>query len=85
MSYLVLMAIRLENKTGRRFGRYVSYEYGEDLFGYLYIEKIKGKTTGDEKGRVVDKWILDDLASLIKTLDLEIYKREVENYENRIF
>lgn len=77
------MAIRLENRTGRRFGRFVSYEYGEDLFGYLYLEKIKGKEKGIEKGKIVDTWILKDLASLVKTLDLEIYRREVENYENQ--
>ena len=80
---MVSMAIRLENKTGRRFGRFVKYEYGQDLFGYLYLDKIKGKERSIEKGKVVDKWILKDLASLVKTLDLEIYKREVENYENQ--
>jgi hypothetical protein len=72
------MTIRLVNKTGRRDGRFVAYEYGQDLFGFLYIDKIKGK----ERGKLVDRWILDDLASLIKTLDLELYRREVENYEN---
>jgi hypothetical protein len=40
---MVPMAILLENKTGKRYGRFVKYEYGEDLFGYLYLEKIKGK------------------------------------------
>jgi len=66
------------NKTGSRYGRYVAYEYGEDLFGYLYLEKIKGK----EKGKIVNRWILKDLGSLIRTLDLELYRREIENYEN---
>jgi hypothetical protein len=72
------MTIRLVNRTGAREGKFVAYEYGEDLFGYLYLEKIKGK----EKGKLVDRWILKDLASLVRTLDLEIYRREVENYEN---
>jgi hypothetical protein len=81
---MVPMAIRLENKTGKRYGRFVKYEYGEDLFGYLYLEKIKGKKESVEKGKIVDRWILDDLASLVKTLDLEIYRREVENYESQI-
>jgi hypothetical protein len=72
------MTIRLVNKTGAKNGRFVAYEYGEDLFGYLYLEKIKGK----ERGKLVDRWILKDIASLIRTLDLEIYRRETENYEN---
>ena len=81
---MVPMAILLENKTGKIYVRFVKYEYGEDLFGYLYLEKIKGKKESVEKGKIVDRWILDDLASLVKTLDLEIYRREVENYESQI-
>lgn len=72
------MTIRMVNKTGARIGNYVAYEYGEDLFGYLYLDKIRGK----EKGKLVDRWILKDLGSLIRTLDLELYRRETENYEN---
>ncbi|MDX1958549.1 MAG: hypothetical protein SFU98_08250 [Leptospiraceae bacterium] len=72
------MTIRMINKTGRREGRFVAYEYGRDLFGNIYLDKFKGR----DRGKLVDKWILNDLASLIKTLDLEIYRREVENYEN---
>jgi hypothetical protein len=71
------MNIRMINHTGLRSGRFVLYEYGTDLFGYIYLEKIKGK----ERGKLVDRWLLKDLASLVRTLDLEIYKREVENYE----
>lgn len=77
--YIVFaMTIKMVNKTGSRYGRFVAYEYGQDLFGYIYLDKIKGR----EKGKVVDSWILEDLASLVKTLDLELYRREVENYEN---
>jgi hypothetical protein len=73
------MTIRMVNQSGRREGRFVEYDYGQDLFGYIYLEKFKGK----DRGKLTDRWILNDLASLIKTLDLEIYKREVENYECR--
>jgi hypothetical protein len=69
--------IKLKNNTGRRRGRFVVYEYGLDLFGYFYIDKIRGR----ERGTLVDRWVLRDLPSLIKVLDLEIYRREVENYE----
>ena len=83
MSYMDIMVIRMEKKIGKRERRFVSYEYGEDLFGYIYLEKIRGKKEEPERGKVVDKWILDDLASLVKMLDLELYKREVENYKSR--
>ncbi|MCB1192562.1 MAG: hypothetical protein H7A23_16890 [Leptospiraceae bacterium] len=72
------MNIKLENRTGRRRGRFVAYEYGTDLFGDIYLEKFRGR----EKGKLVSRWIMPDLGSLIRTLDLEIYKREIENYEN---
>lgn len=72
------MRIKMINRTGQRQGLYVSYEYGTDLFGYIYLDKIKGR----EKGKVVDTWILEDIASLVKTLDIELYRREEENYEH---
>ncbi|MGV3665961.1 MAG: hypothetical protein ACO1NV_07495 [Leptospira bouyouniensis] len=75
------MTIRLENSTGRRSGRFVAYEYGEDLFGTLYLNKFSGR----EKGRLIDKWRLSDLGSLIRVLDTEISRREEENYERPLF
>jgi hypothetical protein len=58
----------------------VTYEYGTDLFGNIYLEKIKGR----EKGKLVDTWLLKDYGSLFRVLDLEIYRREVENYVNTL-
>lgn len=83
MSDVDSMIIRMEKKIGINNRRFVSYEYGEDLFGYIYLEKIRGKKEEPEKARIVDKWILEDLASLVKMLDLELYRREVEDYQNR--
>lgn len=74
----IVMQIRMENQTGIRKGRFVKYEYGVDLFGNIYLDKIKGR----EKGKLVDRWLLQDFGSLFRVLDLELYKREVENYEN---
>lgn len=71
------MLIRMVNRTGKRWGRFVAYEYGEDLFGYVYLDKIKGRN----KGKLVDSWVLNDLGSLVRVLDTELYKRETENYE----
>ena len=76
-SMFVFMEIQLVNQTGKRRGRFVKYQYGTDLFGYVYLDKIKGR----EKGKLVDSWVMEDLGSLVRLLDLEIYKREVENYE----
>jgi hypothetical protein len=72
------MSIKLVNHTGKKEGRFVTYEYGTDLFGYIYLDKFKGR----ERGKLAGRWILKDLGSLVRTLDLEIYRREVENYEN---
>ena len=69
------MYIRLENP---KLGRFVKYEYGRDLFGYLYLDKIRGR----ERGKLVEQWVLPDLGSLFRVLDLEIYRRESENYVN---
>jgi hypothetical protein len=76
----ISMQIRLENNTGIRKGRFVKYEFGTDLFGQIYLDKIKGR----ERGKLVDRWVLNDFGSLFRVLDLEIYKREVENYENTL-
>ncbi len=65
------------NQTGKRNGRFIAYEYGEDLFGRLYLDKFSGR----DKGRLTDKWRLNDLGALIRVLDTEISRREEENYE----
>ncbi|GBF51041.1 hypothetical protein LPTSP4_25720 [Leptospira ryugenii] len=65
------------NSTGKRSGRFVAYEYGEDLFGTIYLDKFSGR----EKGKLIDKWRLHDFGSLIRVLDTEISRREDENYE----
>ncbi|WP_411823959.1 hypothetical protein [Leptospira sp. 'Mane'] len=75
------MTIRMINATGKRNGRFVAYEYGEDLFGTLYLDKFSGR----ERGKLIDKWRLNDLGSLVRVLDLEITKREEENYERPRF
>ncbi|PJZ67836.1 hypothetical protein EHQ27_06210 [Leptospira wolffii] len=72
------MQIRLENRTGNRSGRFVVYEYGTDLFGYVYVDKFRGR----DKGRIVSRWLMQDVGSLVRLLDHEIYRRESENYEN---
>lgn len=77
--YSSKMMIRMVNLTGSNYGKEVVYEYGEDLFGYYYLNKIKSVK---EKKRIVNRWILKDLAALIRTLDLELYKLEQGNYEN---
>jgi len=71
------MLIRLINRTGRRNGRFVAYEYGEDLFGRLYIEKF----TGRARAKRIDFWRLGDLGAMVRVLDTELSRREDENYE----
>ena len=69
------MYIRMESQ---KRGRFVAYEYGEDLFGDIYLDKIKGK----ERGKLEASWVLPDLGSLVRLLDFEIYKREQESYSS---
>jgi hypothetical protein len=69
-----LKMTRTNNQGNQRF---VSYEYGVDLFGSVYLDKFKGV----ERGKLISRWKLKDLGSLVRVLDLEIYKREMENYE----
>lgn len=77
--YGISMYIRMVNPQR---GRFVHYEYGTDLFGNIYLEKIKGKKLGQTKTKRVGHWILPDYGSLVRLLDLEIYRREMENYFN---
>ncbi|MCX7999375.1 MAG: hypothetical protein N3A69_10575 [Leptospiraceae bacterium] len=74
------MIVRMVNLTGSQYGREIVYEYGEDLFGYYYLNKIKSVK---EKRKIVNRWVMKDLATLIRTLDLELYKLEQNNYENK--
>ncbi len=67
----------MKNTTGKRQGRFVRYEYGEDLFGYLFLDVVSGKR---DQARRVRTHLFSDVRHLIYTLDVEIDRRENLNY-----
>ena len=53
------------------------YEYGEDLFGYLYLDIVRGKK---HRARKLKSMLFRDPREFIVTLDLELYRKENLNY-----
>ncbi len=72
-----MSAITLENTTGKRSGRVVCYEYGEDLFGYLFLDIYSGKK---HKTRRVNSRLFQRVRDLIIYLDDDLYRKEILNY-----
>ncbi len=72
-----MSAIFLKNTTGLRSGNYVRFEYGEDLFGHIFLDIVKGH---GHSGKLARSLVFDDPASFIRTLDLEICRSEDRNY-----
>lgn len=72
-----MSAIYLKNTTGLRTGHFVRYEYGEDLFGHIFLDIVKGRK---HRAKLTRSIIFDDPAAFIRTLDLEICRSEDRNY-----
>lgn len=70
-------SILLKNTTGRKSGFFMRYEYGEDLFGYLYLDIVRGKM---DCAKRVKTHLFDDVRDFVVTLDLELYRKESLNY-----
>ena len=71
------MTILLKNETGRKRGNYVRYEYGEDLFGYLYLDIIRSKK---HCAWPVKSCLFEDKRDLILALDIDLGRRETLDY-----
>jgi len=69
--------ILLTNSTGSRRGNFIQYEYGEDLFGYLYLDIARRKK---HRARKLKSMLFQNARDLIVTLDLELYRKENLNY-----
>ena len=69
--------IVLKNSTGNRQGYFIQYEYGEDLFGYLYLDIARRKL---HRGKKLKSLLFQDLKDFIITLDMELYRKETLNY-----
>ncbi len=69
--------ILLKNSTGKLSGYFVRYEYGEDLFGFIYLDVVRGKK---HRARKVRSMLFDDAREFIFTLDIDLDRRESLNY-----
>lgn len=74
---MIVSTILLKNSTGKRTGHYVRYEYGEDLFGYLYLDVSRARK---HRGKKIRSLIFDNPRDFICTLDRDLYLRENLNY-----
>ncbi len=67
------MAILLKNKKNN----YVRYEYGQDLFGYLYLDIVRSKK---HYSWPVKSYLFRDKKDFILTLDIDIDRRSSLGY-----
>lgn len=70
--------IVLHNNTGKQSGSYIHYDYGCDLFGYLYLDVSKQKK---HTGKIIKKMHFENPKDFICTLDIDIYNKECRHYE----
>ncbi len=71
------MNILLKNEFGRANGNYIGYEYGQDLFGYYYLDIVRSKKHCSEK---IESHLFEKPSELICILDDHLYRRERLNY-----
>lgn len=72
-----MSTILLKNTTGRRSGSYVRYEYGEDLFGYLYLDVSRSRR---HRGQRVRSLVFDNPRDFLYILDRDLDRRDALNY-----
>lgn len=69
--------IRLTNSTGKRRGRWIRYEFGEDLFGFYFYDVFSGRSLNSRR---LKTRVFVDPAEFICSLDVELYNSENRNY-----
>ncbi len=72
-----MTGIHLRNTTGKRSGSFIRYEYGEDLFGYVYLDVIRGRRHRAEK---IWTALFTSKIDFLITLDMELERKENLNY-----
>lgn len=72
-----MSAIYLKNQTGKRSGKYVRFEYGEDLFGFLFLDVVRGKKHVARRTRT---HIFTKVRDFVCFLDMELERNESLNY-----
>ena len=69
--------IRLENTTGKRRGRFVVYEYEQDLFGKIHLTVSSGRSGTVQR---VEKHSFDSKIDFLIQLDIKLEIKERYNY-----
>ncbi|MBE7436907.1 MAG: hypothetical protein HS115_00520 [Spirochaetales bacterium] len=69
--------ILLRNDTGRSRGKYLCYEYGQDLFGYYYLDVIRGKK---HRSKTEKRELYHRPQDLICALDVHLERQEQRDY-----
>jgi len=72
-----MSGIILKNRTGHKSGFYLRYEFGEDLFGYLYLDVFRGKK---HVAKRIKRETFDNPRDFIIALDLDLERKESLNY-----
>ena len=69
--------ILLKNETGDRSGRYVRYDFGEDLFGYYFIDIVGGRR---HRARLLQRHLFASSRDFVCALDRDLDFREGLHY-----
>ncbi len=69
--------IILKNETGRRRGNYIRYEYGNDLFGFIYLDVVRSRK---HRSTILARHIFADEKDFILTLDVDLERRDSLDY-----
>lgn len=72
-----MAGIHLANTTGRRAGTFFRYEFGEDLFGGLYLDVIRGAS---HCASLVRTARFSGKIEFLIALDTELDRKEKQNY-----
>ena len=74
----IMSQIILQNNTGKTSGFFIHYNYGQDLFGYLYLDVVRQKK---HRAKLIKRMCFDNPKDFICTLDLDLYRKESRHYE----
>ncbi len=69
--------ILLKNSTGRRRGSYVRYEFGQDLFGFHYLNVARGRR---HREALLRSEVFADPREFLFSLDIQLDRHETLNY-----
>lgn len=69
--------ILLKNTTGKRSGSYIRYEFGEDLFGCLYLQVVRGRKHSE---RMLRSEVFSDQLEFLFRIDDQLEHHENLNY-----